>query len=189
MTPSRPVGRHRRPVSRLRRRAPYAAAGLAVLTGTLTPALLRVQARPAVAATRAAATTAPRPVPTRAARRAPVRAFPTRLVTRNVPGGPTLYGRATWYGPGFDGRRTASGERFDAEHALTAAHRTLPFGTLLRVCHGSRCVVVRINDRGPFGRAILDLSHLAAVRLGIDRMGIAHVTATVLVPRRVRVAA
>jgi rare lipoprotein A len=100
-------------------------------------------------------------------------------VTRALDG-PTLYGRATWYGPGFDGRTTASGERFDAEHALTAAHRTLPFGTLLRVCHDERCVVVRINDRGPFGRAILDLSHLAAVRLGIDRMGVAHVRATVL---------
>jgi rare lipoprotein A (peptidoglycan hydrolase) len=175
-------------VSRVRQRAPYAAAGLLALTGTLTPALLHAESRPATAAV-----SRPAPPPSRhkakVVRRAPVRATRSRTVLRNVPAGPTLYGRATWYGPGFDGRRTASGERFDAEHAMTAAHRTLPFGTLLRVCRSGRCVVVRINDRGPFGHAILDLSHLAARRLGIDRMGIAHVTATVLVPRPVRVAA
>jgi rare lipoprotein A (peptidoglycan hydrolase) len=174
-------------VSRARRRAPFAAAGLLALTGALTPALRHPEARPAAA-------TVSRPAPpsrhkaAKGARRAPVRASRTRLVLANGP--TTLYGRATWYGPGFDGRRTASGERFDPEHAMTAAHRTLPFGTLLQVCRpDGRCVVVRVNDRGPFGRAILDLSHLAARRLGIDRMGIANVTATVLVPRRVRVAA
>jgi rare lipoprotein A len=186
MTPPRPAGRHRRPVSRARSRAPYAAAGLLALTGTLTPALLHAESRPAIAAVSRPAP--PRPK-AKVVRRAPVRATRSRVVLRDVPGPTTFYGRATWYGPGFDGRRTASGERFDAEHALTAAHRTLPFGTLLRVCRLSRCVVVRVNDRGPFGHAVLDLSHLAARRLGIDRMGIAHVTATVLVPRRVMVAA
>ena len=99
----------------------------------------------------------------------------------------TLRGRATWYGPGFEGRRTASGEVFHSRRALTAAHRTLPFGTRLRVCHQRRCVVVRVNDRGPFGNAILDLSWLAAHRIGLDAHGIAPVTATVLATRRVRV--
>jgi rare lipoprotein A len=95
-----------------------------------------------------------------------------------------LRGRATWYGPGFAGRTTASGETYDPDHALTAAHRWLPFGTLLRVCRGPRCVVVRVNDRGPYGAAILDLSHLAAERLGMVRAGIVPVTATVLVSSR-----
>jgi rare lipoprotein A (peptidoglycan hydrolase) len=73
---------------------------------------------------------------------------------------------ASWYGPGFHGRRTASGERFN-QHAMTAAHRTLPFGTLVRVTHKGRSVVVRINDRGPFirGRS-LDLSKGAARQIG-----------------------
>ncbi|HSM82513.1 MAG TPA: septal ring lytic transglycosylase RlpA family protein, partial [Nodosilinea sp.] len=64
----------------------------------------------------------------------------------------TLTGMASWYGPGFHGRRSASGEVFN-QNALTAAHRTLPFGTQVRVTNLStgRSVVVRINDRGPFG--------------------------------------
>lgn len=82
---------------------------------------------------------------------------------------------ASWYGPGFHGRPTANGERFDQE-AMTAAHRSLPFGTRLRVTHGGRSVVVRINDRGPYvrGRA-LDLSKAAARRLGLIRPGHARV--------------
>jgi rare lipoprotein A len=77
---------------------------------------------------------------------------------------------ASWYGA-ESGPRTASGERFN-ENAMTAAHRTLPFGTQVRVCHAGRCVVVRINDRGPFirGRDI-DLSHRAAQLVGIDGVG------------------
>ncbi|SAL69604.1 RlpA-like lipoprotein [Caballeronia arvi] len=78
-------------------------------------------------------------------------------------------GRASWYGKKFQGRRTASGERFDM-HALTAAHRTLPFGTYVRVSNGSktRSVIVRINDRGPYikGR-VIDLSLAAARMLGL----------------------
>lgn len=82
---------------------------------------------------------------------------------------------ASWYGPGFHGRKTASGERFN-QHAMTAASRTLPFGTKVKVRNlknGKTCTVT-INDRGPFvkGRGI-DLSHEAARRLGID--GIAKV--------------
>ncbi|MGA3308681.1 MAG: septal ring lytic transglycosylase RlpA family protein [Xanthobacteraceae bacterium] len=77
---------------------------------------------------------------------------------------------ASWYGA-ESGPHTASGELFNP-NAMTAAHRTLPFGTQVRVCHAGRCVVVRINDRGPFirGRDI-DLSHRAAQLMGIDGVG------------------
>jgi rare lipoprotein A len=77
-------------------------------------------------------------------------------------------GLAVWYGPGFHGKRTASGEIYDM-HALTAAHPTLPFGTWVRVTNpkNGRSVVVRINDRGPFGgRYIIDLSYAAAKAIG-----------------------
>ncbi len=80
---------------------------------------------------------------------------------------------ASWYGKKFHGRPTASGERFNM-YALTAAHKTLPFGTLLRVTNPSngKSVVVKINDRGPFveGRD-LDLSYGAAKRLGMIQKG------------------
>jgi rare lipoprotein A len=78
-------------------------------------------------------------------------------------------GVATWYGPGFAGRRTASGERFNPQ-AMTAAHRTLPFGTRVTVTNErtGRSVVVRINDRGPFGHGrVIDLSKGSAAALGI----------------------
>lgn len=78
-------------------------------------------------------------------------------------------GMASWYGPGFHGRRTASGERFD-QYALTAAHPSLPFGTLVCVVSpkNGKSVVVRINDRGPFAKKrIIDLSQGAAQALGI----------------------
>ena len=78
-------------------------------------------------------------------------------------------GMASWYGPGFQGRRTASGERFNA-HALTAEHKTLPFGTRVRVVNqrNGRSVVVRINDRGPYAHGrIIDLSQAAAKAIGL----------------------
>jgi rare lipoprotein A len=86
-------------------------------------------------------------------------------------------GRASWYGPGFHGKRTASGERFDMD-ALTAAHRTLPFGTRVRVrnSQNGREVVVRINDRGPHKRdRIIDLSKAAAAAIGLVQVGDAAV--------------
>jgi rare lipoprotein A len=202
-SPGRP-GRHRAPRRRLlgahllrparhraRRPARYAAAGLLAFTGAVAPALLRAETRPAGRhvprpATRAAhapGRPSERAVPpgSRAGLTA-VRAAPVRASRSGRAYGPVLRGRATWYGPGFAGRRTASGEVFDPAHDLTAAHRTLPFGTMLRVCRGSRCVVVRVNDRGPYGPALLDLSWLAAERLGMVSTGIADVTATVLAP-------
>jgi len=94
----------------------------------------------------------------------------------------TLRGIASWYGPYFHGRQTASGEAFDQE-AMTAAHPTLPFGTLLKVTNlkNRRMVVVRINDRGPYiGRRSLDLSRRAAQCLGSLTVGIVPYQATVL---------
>src|SRR3954465_8590120 len=85
-------------------------------------------------------------------------------------------GVASWYGPGFHGKRTADGERFNT-HALTAAHKTLPFGTQLRVTNErtGRSVVVRINDRGPYARGrVIDLSKAAADAVGI--LGVGTVT-------------
>jgi rare lipoprotein A len=86
-------------------------------------------------------------------------------------------GRASWYGPGFHGRRTASGERFDM-HALTAAHKTLPLGSRVRVrsVHTGKEVVVRINDRGPYkNQRIIDLSYAAAKALGVKERGVTEV--------------
>jgi rare lipoprotein A len=86
-------------------------------------------------------------------------------------------GKASWYGKRFHGRRTASGEIFDM-NAMTAAHRTLPFGTMVRVrsMATGREVVVRINDRGPFSRRrIIDLSQAAARELGVRSRGVTEV--------------
>ena len=88
-----------------------------------------------------------------------------------------LVGVASWYGGVHHGRTTASGEVFDM-HALTAAHKDLPFGTRLRVTdlESGRSVVVRVNDRGPYmDRRAIDLSYGAARKLGIVRQGLAHV--------------
>ena len=96
-----------------------------------------------------------------------------------------LTGRASWYGKAHHGLITASGERYDM-HALTAAHRSLPFGTRLRVVNltNDRAVEVRVNDRGPMvpGR-ILDLSYAAAQALGAVGAGIIPVRITVLPAR------
>jgi len=86
-------------------------------------------------------------------------------------------GSASWYGERFRGRKTASGEPFDPS-GLTAAHRSLPFGVLLKVTNleNGRTVVVRINDRGPCSRRrIIDLSKAAAEKLAFIRKGRAKV--------------
>jgi rare lipoprotein A len=89
----------------------------------------------------------------------------------------TLSVITSWYGPGFHGRLTASGSRFN-QQALTAAHKTLPFGTKLRVCFKS-CAVVRVTDRGPYihGRE-LDLSKGAADAIGLTASGVGRVKVT-----------
>ncbi|QWG23741.1 septal ring lytic transglycosylase RlpA family protein [Bradyrhizobium sediminis] len=93
--------------------------------------------------------------------------------------GRSFSGIASFYG-NESGSKTASGQRFN-ENAMTAAHRTLPFGTKLRVTHGGRSVVVTINDRGPFikGR-VLDLSTGAARAVGLTSAGVGRVTAEVI---------
>ncbi|MEM8601095.1 MAG: septal ring lytic transglycosylase RlpA family protein [Bacteroidota bacterium] len=86
-------------------------------------------------------------------------------------------GRASFYGPGFEGNRTANGEIFRMQR-LTAAHRTLPFGSRVRVTNlrNGESVVVRINDRGPFvGNRVIDLSRGAAQEIGMIRSGTAPV--------------
>jgi len=82
-------------------------------------------------------------------------------------------GHVSWYGPGFNGRKTANGERFDMNE-MTAAHKRLPFNTVVRVVdqRSGRAVLVRINDRGPYIRGrVLDLSREAATRLGMRGRG------------------
>ncbi|RMH51974.1 MAG: septal ring lytic transglycosylase RlpA family protein [Zetaproteobacteria bacterium] len=86
-------------------------------------------------------------------------------------------GIASWYGRDFHGRRTANGEIYDM-HAMTAAHKTLPLPTMVRVTNleNGRSVVVRVNDRGPFVKnRLIDLSYAAARALGFDRKGTARV--------------
>ena len=89
----------------------------------------------------------------------------------------TLSVLTSWYGPGFHGRLTANGERYN-QNDLTAAHKTLPFGTRLRVCY-QRCAIVRVNDRGPYihGREV-DLSKGAADAIGLTASGVGRVKVT-----------
>ena len=87
-------------------------------------------------------------------------------------------GVASYYGPGFHGRRTANGETFNM-HAMTAAHRTLPFGTLIKVTNLSngKSTIVRVNDRGPYvGNRVIDLSVAAAKEIGSTHSGVAQVS-------------
>lgn len=93
-------------------------------------------------------------------------------------------GKASWYGPGFHGKKTANGERFDM-NTLTAAHRTLPISSRVRVTNlaNGKSVVVRINDRGPYhGNRVMDLSKAAAQELGFIRTGTAQVKIEPLAP-------
>jgi rare lipoprotein A len=93
--------------------------------------------------------------------------------------GHSFSGMASYYG-NESGSRTASGQRFN-QNALTAAHRSLPFGTKLRVTHGGSSVIVTINDRGPFVRGrVLDLSTGAARAIGLTGAGVGRVTAEVV---------
>src|ERR1700750_1058291 len=103
-----------------------------------------------------------------------------RAATAPVGGsGRSFSGMASYYG-NESGSRTASGARFN-QSAMTAAHRSLPFGTKLRVTHGGRSVVVTINDRGPFIRGrVLDLSTGAARAIGLTSAGVGRVTAQVV---------
>jgi len=91
--------------------------------------------------------------------------------------GTTFDGLATWYGVG---KGTASGEPFDP-NAMTAAHKTLPFGTLVRVTYKGKSVVVRINDRGPYGAGrVIDLTSAAAAVIGLKSAGVGYVTCEIV---------
>ena len=93
--------------------------------------------------------------------------------------GRSFSGMASFYG-NESGSKTASGQRFN-QNAMTAAHRSLPFGTKVRVTHGDRSVVVTINDRGPFIRGrVLDLSTGAARAIGLTSAGVGRVVAEVI---------
>lgn len=87
-----------------------------------------------------------------------------------------MEGLASWYGDRFAGRLTANGERFNP-NKFTAAHKTLKFGTRVKVTHRNKSVVVRINDRGPFikGR-VIDLSRAAAKEIGLKKRGVGKVS-------------
>jgi len=94
-------------------------------------------------------------------------------------------GPASWYGQRYHGRTTASGVPFDM-HAMTAAHRTLPFGTRVRVTNlaNRRSVVLTINDRGPYaGRRIIDVSRRAAEILGMVQAGVVKVRVNTVASR------
>lgn len=113
---------------------------------------------------------------------------PERVATRHFPKDPDdiplgdMRGEASWYGAELHGNRTANGESFDM-YAMTAAHRTLPFNTIVRVLRvdDRRSVVVRINDRGPGSRhRCIDLSWAAAWEIGMDYEGHTDVTLEIL---------
>lgn len=120
---------------------------------------------------------APAPRATRAPRQAAPREAAAPAVSAE---GASEVGQATWYGEELQGRRTASGEPFDL-NLLTAAHKSLPFGTRVRVTHlkSGQSVEVRINDRNG-GREVIDLSKAAAAKIGLVREGRAQVRLDVL---------
>ncbi len=125
---------------------------------------------------------APAPAIPGAASTAAVKAHPKHHLLATLAANNPLRGIASWYGSVLHGHTTASGEVFD-ETEMTACHRTLPFGTVVRVTDtdSSRSVVVRINDRGVLNAdRVIDLSAAAANKLGMLRSGLAHVKLEVL---------
>ncbi len=118
----------------------------------------------------------PAPAPAAADARPPSGSGPADFAT-----GLTEHGKATYYSDALAGRKTASGERYDPA-ALTAAHRRLPFGTVVEVTRrDGRRVTVRINDRGPFAKGrIIDLSRRAAEEIGLVRDGVTEVSLRVV---------
>lgn len=105
-----------------------------------------------------------------------------QTITPQIARSRQISGKASWYGPGFHGRTTANGERYNS-NALTAAHPSLPFNTRVKVTNlnNGRSVVVRINDRGPYaGGRIIDLSAAAARRIGMIQSGVAPVKIEIL---------
>ncbi len=107
----------------------------------------------------------------------PYSVFGKRYYPTKVRVGETFYGISSWYGPDFDGKATSSGEIYDM-HALTAAHKTFPMNTMVKVTNrdNGKSVIVRITDRGPFvGTRIIDLSNKAAHQIDMVKKGTANV--------------
>jgi rare lipoprotein A len=107
---------------------------------------------------------------------------PSKTINAPSTGRQVRGGIASWYGPGFHGRRTANGERYN-QNGYTAAHKSLPFGTKVRVTNlrTGKSVMVRINDRGPFIRGrVIDLSAGAARVIGVHSSGVAPVQLEIL---------
>ena len=142
---------------------------------------------PATPATPATPTAAVKPAPaTAAAPAAPVAApaapaaaavAPAKSALAPAAAGDVTTGKAAWYGKKFNGRKTASGQRFNSA-SLTAASNTLPFGTRVKITHlnSKKSVTVRINDRGPQqADRIIDVTRAAAARLGMLKSGLAEV--------------
>ncbi len=102
--------------------------------------------------------------------------------SETIAAGTVFYGKASYYGDEFNGRKTANGEIYEGDK-ITAAHKTLPFGTMIKVrnLNNNKEIVVRVNDRGPFvsGR-IVDLSYAAAKSLDMIRDGVVDVEITVI---------
>lgn len=153
------------------------------------PALLPVSVEPKAAQALAAGATEgvdPMAAPVVSTGAPPIDMAPVATVTPPVEAESSLLARtaeriasglASWYGPRFHGRRTANGERYNM-HEFTAAHKTLPFGTRLRVrsVHTGKEVVVRVNDRGPYKHnRIIDLSLAAITALGLRERGVSAV--------------
>jgi rare lipoprotein A (peptidoglycan hydrolase) len=114
----------------------------------------------------------------------------TYCPVKKIAPGYSQSGIASWYGPGFHGKKTASGEVYDM-HALTAAHSTLPLQTLVQVTNlmNRKSVLVRVNDRGPFvGERVIDLSFCAAQKLDMVKPGTAPISFTVIGPANTKLA-
>lgn len=158
-------------------------AGCANVPGAPPSAPLRAEAAPALAVAPLPAQLPPtRAVPPVAPPAANAKPVPPNTVSTpdfapEEPMRDLQRGKASWYGPGFQGRRTANGERYDM-HTMTAAHKTLPFGTVVRVrsLHTGQEVDVRINDRGPYRAGyVIDVSRSAAQALGLLELGVKDV--------------
>lgn len=115
----------------------------------------------------------------------PVQAGTSHDIRQKAPaacdGGEVKAGKASWYGPGFHGRKTANGEKFNM-YAMTAAHKTLKLGTRIKVTNedNGEELIVRVNDRGPYVKGrVLDLSRGAAEKLGFEDQGVISVAYTV----------
>lgn len=164
----------------VRLRVALAAAGLLGLGGAIAPGHAE-NAAPAVAVAAAAVVDPALPRFEPQADDSAALAAPEAEDSADQAWEPIAGGIASWYGAQFAGHRTASGERFNPGD-YTAAHRTLPFGTRVRVTDADGdSVIVRINDRGPFARGrVIDLSQAAARELGLTRAGSGKVTLAVL---------